>query len=92
MDSRPAGRYDIEGRPAPTVRRAIRKVVGGYDTIQVDQLLHQAEQALTTGGELDRARARQALRSIDLSRRTRGYARGPVHALIDELSRRLGAG
>lgn len=100
-DDVPAGvvRYEIEGqwgpheaRHTPRVRRAIRMVFGGYDVAQVDNLLSRAEQAVARGGELQRALARQALRSADLSRRVRGYAREPVHGLIEELSRQLGAG
>jgi hypothetical protein len=92
-------RYDIEGRPEPsnagnrpTLKgRAIRLMPGGYDVAQVDDLLNRAERAVLSG-EVERARARQALRSTELHRRRLGYARGPVDSLIEALSRQLGIG
>lgn len=89
----------IEGQPderdvrhVPKLRRSIRLLPGGYDVAQVDALLGRAEQAVVAGGEVRRAQARQELRSTALARRPLGYARGPVHTLLEELGRQLGAG
>jgi hypothetical protein len=78
--------------PVPTTRRAIRRVIGGYDTDQVDKLLTLAERAVATGGEVQRAFARQELRTTELNRRVVGYARESVHCLVAELGRQLGTG
>ena len=99
-DAPPASsvRYEIEGelgqhdaRHMSKVRRAIKIVVGGYDVAQVDNLLSWAEYSVASGGEVQRARARQALRAAVLARRPFGYARAPVHSLLEELGRQLGA-
>jgi hypothetical protein len=89
----------IEGQPderdvrhPPKLRRTIRLVPGGYDIAQVHTLLGRAEHAVRAGGEVRRAQARQELRSAALARRPLGYARGPVHSLLEELGRQLGAG
>jgi hypothetical protein len=88
----------IEGQPerdvrhVPKPRRTIRLVPGGYDIAQVHTLLGRAEHAVRAGGEVRRAQARQELRSAALARRPLGYARGPVHSLLEELGRQLGAG
>jgi hypothetical protein len=81
-----------DARHPPKMRRSIRLVPGGYDVAQVDSLLNRAEHAVVAGGEVRRAWARQALRSTALARRPLGYARGPVHSLLEELGRQLGAG
>jgi hypothetical protein len=78
--------------PAPKVRRAIRLVIGGYDTNEVDRLLSLAERAVANGGEVQRALARQELRMAELNRRVVGYARDSVHCLVAELGRQLGTG
>ena len=73
-------------------RRAIRMAIGGYDTAEVDNLLSRAEQAVARGGEVQRAFARQELRTVELNRRVFGYARESVHCLVAELGRQLGTG
>jgi hypothetical protein len=83
-------RPDSVPAPAPTARRAIRKVIGGYDVNQVDKLLTLAERAVVDGGEVQRAFARQELRMTELNRRVVGYARESVHCLVAELGRQLG--
>jgi hypothetical protein len=83
---------DYTAQAVPSVRRSIRLVPGGYDIVQVQSLLDRAEQAVLAGGEVQLAWARQALRSVELTRRPVGYARGPVHRLIEELGRQLGVG
>ena len=94
----------VTGQRRPTLRQvplaadatprmwwAIRKVFRGYDIAQVDALLGRAGQALATGSELQRAQARQALRSAELTRRAIGYAPRSVHGIFRQLSRELGA-
>ena len=73
-------------------RRAIRRVIGVYDVAEVDNLLSRAEQALARGGEVQRAFARQELRTAELNRRVFGYARESVHCLVAELGRQLSTG
>ena len=84
--------YTLEAGHAMKGRRAIRIVIGGYDTAEVDNLLSRAEQALARGGEVQRAFARQELRTVELNRRVFGYARESVHCLVAELGRQLGTG
>ena len=84
--------YMQESEHATKGRRAIRIVLGGYDTAEVDNLLSRAEQALARGGEVQRAFARQELRTVELNRRVLGYARESVHCLVAELGRQLGTG
>src|SRR5215475_14834537 len=62
-----------EPEPTPNGRRAIRRVIGGYDVDQVDRLLTLAERAVADGGEVQRAFARQELRMTELNRRVVGY-------------------
>ena len=78
------------GHP-PRMFWAIRKVIWGYDVKQVDALLCRAGVALATGTESQRVEARQALRSAELTKRVRGYAPRPVHGILRQLSRELGA-
>jgi hypothetical protein len=73
-------------------RRAIRMVIGGYDVDEVNNLLSRAERAVARGGEIQRAFARQELRTVELNRRVLGYARESVHCLVAELGRQLGTG
>ena len=93
----PRVRLDDEFEPpdtrrTPSGRRAIRIVIGGYDTAEVDSLLSRAERAVAHGGEVQRAFARQELREAELNRRVFGYARDSVHCLVAELGRQLGTG
>jgi hypothetical protein len=84
--------YFKEETPGHAVkgRRAIRIVIGGYDIAEVDGLLSRAERAVARGGEVQRAFARQELRTTELNRRVFGYARDSVHCLVAELGRQLG--
>ena len=58
-----------DGKRLACVTRTFSVVFGGYDTTQVDALLERVDHALISGSELERARARQVLRSVTLSRR-----------------------
>ena len=62
----------------------------GYDTSQVDQLLDQADRAIASGGAIERAAARDALRDVRLDRRFRGYARREVELAVEERFQQLG--
>ncbi|MGC9669359.1 hypothetical protein ACNTMW_22735 [Planosporangium sp. 12N6] len=62
----------------------------GYDMAQVDQLLSQADDALSSGSETLRASAREALRSTRFRQRLRGYARHQVERAVEQRLRLLG--
>jgi hypothetical protein len=59
-------------------------VLRGYDTTEVDTLLRQVDDALSSGRETLLAEARLALRSVQFSLRTRGYARRRVNQLVQQ--------
>ena len=61
----------------------------GYDRHQVDELLERIDRALSSGSEVQRARARQDLRSVTLHRRLRGYRKRQVLRLLDARSHEL---
>ena len=73
-------------------RTTLSTVFGGYDTSQVERLLDTVDQAIMSGSELQRARARQALRSPNLTRRLRGYSKRSVKRALHERSHELGSG
>jgi DivIVA domain-containing protein len=62
----------------------------GYDMAQVDQLLAQADEALSSGSETLRASARDALRNTRFRERLRGYARHEVEHAVEQRLRQLG--
>jgi DivIVA domain-containing protein len=78
-----------DGKRLACVTRTFSVVFGGYDTTQVDELLERVDHALISGSELERARARQVLRSVTLSRRLRGYPKRQVLRLLDQRARVL---
>jgi hypothetical protein len=90
-DGRDYYKEEVTGQAAKA-RRPIRIVIGGYDVAEVNNLLSRAEQAVARGGEVQRAFARQELRTVELNRRVFGYARESVHCLVAELGRQLGTG
>jgi hypothetical protein len=90
-DGRDYYKEEVTGQAAKA-RRPIRIVIGGYDVAEVNNLLSRAEQAVARGGEVQRAFARQELRTVELNRRVLGYARESVHCLVAELGRQLGTG
>jgi hypothetical protein len=59
---------------------------------QVDRLLQQADDAITTGSEALRASAREALQNARFKQRIRGYARDQVERAVHERLERLGRG
>ena len=65
------------------VARTFNVVFLGYDVRQVDELLARIDRALMSGSEVQRARARQDLRSVTLNRRLRGYPKRQVLRLLD---------
>jgi DivIVA domain-containing protein len=71
------------------VARTFNVVFLGYDRRQVDELLERIDRALVSGSEVQRARARQALRSVTLNRRLRGYPKREVLRLLDARSHEL---
>ena len=71
------------------VARTFNVVFLGYDVRQVDELLARIDRALMSGSEVQRARARQDLRSVTLNRRLRGYPKRQVLRLLDARSHEL---
>ena len=71
------------------VARTFNVVFLGYDVRQVDELLQRIDRALMSGSEVQRARARQALREATLNRRLRGYPKRQVQRLLDARSHEL---
>jgi len=61
---------------------SFRKTFRGYDTADVGFRLAELERAIASGSEIDRARARQALRTVRLNRRFWGYASRQVDHVI----------
>jgi hypothetical protein len=59
-------------------------VLRGYDRAQVDELLSQADKALSSGSATLRASAREALRSTRFRQRLRGYARHQVERAVEQ--------
>ncbi|MFC0003630.1 hypothetical protein [Micromonospora siamensis] len=76
-------------RPAADTPAPFTVVVGGYDIRQVDDLLATADRALAADSAVARAAARDALRSADLRRGLRGYARRAVDEAVAERLRAL---
>lgn len=71
--------------------RMFSMAFGGYDRSQVEDLFLRADRALRSGSEVQLARARQELRSPNLSRRLRGYRRRAVKRMLEERSYQLGS-
>jgi len=71
------------------VARTFNVVFLGYDVRQVDELLARIDRALMSGSEVQRARARQDLRSVTLNRRLRGYPKRQVLRLLDARGHQL---
>jgi DivIVA domain-containing protein len=62
----------------------------GYDMAQVDQLIAQADDAVSSGSETVRAAAREALRNASFKQRLRGYSRSEVERAVEQRLRDLG--
>jgi hypothetical protein len=65
-------------------------VLRGYDRSEVDQMLADVDEALTTGSEIARAGALETLRKTRFSRVLRGYAVEEVDGAVQDRLRRLG--
>nr|MDT0663515.1 DivIVA domain-containing protein [Micromonospora sp. DSM 115978] len=64
-------------------------VLRGYDIAEVDRVLTQADEAVSSGSDSLRSAAREVLRDTNFRMRLRGYDRSQVDEAIRDRTKRL---